>query len=238
MFRHTLFAFLAIPAFFLTGLALPHTSSATTPAAADRASIPQTQMALRDLWVEHIFWIRSYVLATHASDQAQSKDAEAEVIANATALAGTIAPFYGQAASDALLKLLAGHWGAVRDYNTATLEKSKSGQDKAVANLTKNAHDIAKFLSGANPNLPEDAVYSLLLGHGGHHVTQINQIASNDFRDEAATWHVMRKHMLVISDAIANGIVKQFPERFEKVYTSPKEAIMIYKILPPSKHSS
>jgi hypothetical protein len=50
-------------------------------------------MALRDLWVEHIFWIRSYVLATHASDEAQSKDAEAEVIANAKALAGTIAPF-------------------------------------------------------------------------------------------------------------------------------------------------
>jgi hypothetical protein len=111
--------------------------------------------------------------------------------------------------------LLAGHWGAVRDYNTATLAKSKPGQDKAVANLTSNAHDIAKFLSGANPNLPEDAVFSLLLGHGGHHVTQIKQIASNDFQGEATTWHAMRKHMLVISDAIANALVKQFPERFE-----------------------
>jgi hypothetical protein len=59
-------------------------------------------------------------------------------------------------------------------------------------------------------------VFNLLLGHGGHHVAQIKQIASNDFRNEAATWHAMRKHMLVISDAIAGALVKQFPERFEE----------------------
>ena len=211
MHRHKVSAFLSVPVFFLTGLALPQTISAAT----DGASIVETKMALRDLWVEHVFWIRSYVLAAHSSDEAQRKAAETEVLANAKALAGTITPFYGQAASDALLKLLAGHWSAVRDYNTATFAKSKSGQDKAVENLTSNAREIAKFLSGANPNLPEEAVYSLLLGHGGHHVTQINQIASRDFHDEAATWHAMRKHMLVISDAIADALVKQFPERFQ-----------------------
>ena len=72
-------------------------------------------MALRDLWVEHVFWIRSYVLATKAGDEAQRKVAETEVVENAKALAATITPFYGQPAADALLKLLAGHWAAVRD---------------------------------------------------------------------------------------------------------------------------
>jgi hypothetical protein len=172
-------------------------------------------MALRDLWVEHVFWIRSYVLATHAHDTAQSKLAEQEVVSNAKALASTITPFYGEAASDDLLKLLAGHWGAVRDYNLATLAKSKSGQDKAVANITSNAHEIAKFLSGANPNLPEEAVFGLLSSHGGHHVAQIDQIASGQFQDEASTWHAMRHHMLVISDAIADALAKQFPARFQ-----------------------
>ena len=72
-------------------------------------------MALRDLWVEHIFWIRSYVLATHAHDATQSKIAEQEVVSNAKALAATITPFYGQAASEGLFKLLGGHWAAVHD---------------------------------------------------------------------------------------------------------------------------
>lgn len=193
----------------------PVSAAADTSPAANRVATLKTQMALRDLWVEHIFWIRSYVLAAHANDEAQRKIAEGEVITNAKALAGAIEPFYGQAAADGLLKLLAGHWGAVHDFNAATLKKSQSAQDQAIANLTSNARDIAKFLSTANPYLPEEAVFGLLSGHGGHHVAQIKQIAGGDFKGEAATWHAMRKHMLVISDAIADALAKQFPDRFQ-----------------------
>jgi hypothetical protein len=215
MLRYKMSAFLALPVLLLTSFVFAEQSAAATPAtSADKASVLETKMALRDLWVEHIFWIRSYVLATHASDEAQSKIAENEVVANAKALASTIAPFYGQPAADTLLKLLAGHWGAVRDFNTATIAKSKSGQDKAVANLTSNAHEIAKFLSGANPFLPDAAVFGLLAAHGGHHVAQVNQIASGDFHSEAATWHAMRKQVMEISDAIADALSKQFPDRF------------------------
>jgi hypothetical protein len=211
MSRYKFSTLLTIPALILTGFAFASPNSAP----ADRAAVLETKMALRDLWVEHVFWIRSYVLATHAHDSAQTKVAEEEVVSNAKALAGTITPFYGQAASDGLLKLLAGHWGAVRDYNTATLAKSQPSQDKAVANITSNAREIAKFLSGANPNLPEETVFGLLSSHGGHHVAQINQVAAGDFQNEADNWHAMRKHMLVISDAIAEALAKQFPARFQ-----------------------
>ena len=172
-------------------------------------------MALRDLWVEHVFWIRSYVLATHAGDTAQSEVAAAEVVTNAKALAGTLTPYYGQAAADGLLDLLAGHWNAVRDFGNATFAHSKSGQEQAVTDLTANAHAIARFLSGANPYLPEDAVFGLLSAHGGHHVAQITEISSGDLKKEARTWHAMRQHMLVISDAIADALARQFPDRFQ-----------------------
>lgn len=198
-------SFLAIPALALA-FVLPPASVAATE--------PEMKMALRDLWVEHVFWIRSYVVATHAHDPVQAKIAEQEVVSNAKALAGTITPFYGQAASDQLFKLLAGHWGAVREYNTAALAGSRPAQDKATTNLINNAREIARFLGGANPNLPEDAVFGLLSSHGGHHIEQINELGVRDFAGEAKTWHVMRRHMLVISDAIADAIVKQFPDRF------------------------
>jgi hypothetical protein len=217
MFRNKLSTLLAGAVFVLAGFTLSHATSAAMPASpADRISVADTKMALRDLWVEHIFWIRSFVLATHAGQTAEQKVAEAEVLSNAKALSESISPFYGPEGSKALLTLLAGHWGAVRDYNTATLAKSKSGQDKAVTQLRSNAHEIAKFLNGANPNLPEDAVFGLLAGHAGHHVMQINQVAAGDFQDEAATWHAMRVQVLLISDSIAEAIVKQFPERFKE----------------------
>jgi hypothetical protein len=214
MSRNRFLSLSAIPVIALMAFALPQAGHAATSATADRVAVLETKMALRDLWVEHVFWIRSYVMATHAHDPVQSKVAEQEVVANAKALAGTITPFYGQAASDQLFNLLAGHWGAVRDYNTATLAKSKPGQEKATASIIGNAHEIAKFLSGANPNLPEDAVFGLLSSHGGHHIEQINEVSVRDFAGEAKTWHAMRHHMLVISDAIADAIAKQFPDRF------------------------
>ena len=206
---------LPILALMVFGLSQPVSAAGpATHASPDPAAVLETKMAQSDLWVEHVFWIRSYVMATHAHDPAQSKVAEQEVVSNAKALAATITPFYGQAASDKLFDLLAGHWGGVRDYNTATLAHSKANQEKATAKIVSNAHEIAKFLSGANPNLPEDAVFGLLSSHGGHHISQIDEVGARNFSGEAETWHAMRHHMLVIADAIADGIAKQFPDRF------------------------
>jgi hypothetical protein len=216
MLRHAQLNLLAIPLLFLASFSLAAPAAKTPATVADQAAVLETKMALRDLWVEHAFWIRSYVLATDAGDEAQRKVAEDEVVNNAKALAATIAPFYGQAAADSLLKLLAGHWTAVRDYNTATVKHSKAGQDRAVKAITANAHEIARFLGGANPYLPEDAVFGLLSAHGAHHVAQINQIAANDFRSEARTWEAMRKHMLVIADSISDALARQFPDRFHR----------------------
>src|SRR5690606_30958792 len=161
--RRYRFRFLiALPAivFTLSGVPLPATAAA--PATTQHIDRQETRMALRDLWVEHIFWIRSYVIATSSKDARQAAVAEEQVVANAKALAGTITPFYGQAASDSLFQLLAGHWGGVKDYNAATLAESKPAQDAAVAKVTANAKDIARLLRGANRNLPEDVVFGLL----------------------------------------------------------------------------
>jgi hypothetical protein len=187
-----------------------HATSATS--AKQVQTIFETKMALRDLWVEHIFWIRSYILAANAHDEAQRAAAESEILANAQALAAVIEPFYGAPAKDALLKLLAGHWEAVRAVHSASGEKVAT--DKALAALTKNAGEIAKFLSKANPYLPEDAVLGLLSAHGAHHAAQIEQLAARDFRTEAETWHAMRRHMHVIADAMVDALAKQFPASF------------------------
>jgi hypothetical protein len=207
-------ALLAAPLLLLATVACAHDAPAVAGEAAATPAVFETRMALRDLWVEHVFWIRNYVLATAAGDAAQRQVAETEIVDNATALAATIVPFYGQDASDELLTLLAGHWNAVRDFDTATVRHSDAGRDQASKALTANAREIAGFLSGANPYLPEDAVFGLLAAHGAHHVAQIDQVTAGDFPLEAETWQTMRMHMLVIADAIAGALAQQFPDRF------------------------
>jgi len=135
-------------------------------------------------------------------------------VANARQIADAIVPFYGKEAGDKLFGLLAAHYGAVKDYLNATAAGSKAKQDEAYKKLVANAGDIAKFLSGANPNLPYDAVNGLLLAHGGHHVKQIQELKGKKYAEEAQTWEEMKKHMYVIADALAGAIAKQFPAKF------------------------
>ncbi|AZC95530.1 hypothetical protein [Pseudomonas chlororaphis] len=190
--------------------------SQTPPVAPPTAESPTlaTRLALRDLWVEHIFWIRSYALANQAADRQQAKVAADQVVDNATKIANSIAPLYGQPAADQLLKLLAGHWGAVKHYSDATVAKDAKGKQAAVTELTNNAKAIAAFLAGANPYLPEATLVNLLSAHGGHHIAQIDEFAAHDDAGEARTWQTMRTHILALADALSAALVKQFPDKF------------------------
>lgn len=181
---------------------------------ASAGPVYETKMVLRDLWVEHVFWIRSYVIAAKAGDTGQRDVAVEQVVGNARKLADSIAPFYGQEAADALFELLAGHWSAVKTYAGAAFADDDTLGEKAVSDLTSNARQIASFLGDANPHLPEDAVFELLSVHGAHHISQINQIGRGAFAEEAETWAQMRTHMLTIADAITEALAAQFPDSF------------------------
>jgi ATP-dependent protease HslVU (ClpYQ) peptidase subunit len=186
---------------------------AASPAAVDSPALT-TRLAERDLWVEHIFWIRNYALANQSADKKQAKVAADQVVDNATKIANSIAPLYGQPAADQLLKLLAGHWGAVKHYSDATVAKDAKGKQVAVTELTSNAKAIAAFLAGANPNLPEATLVNMLSAHGGHHIAQIDEFAAHDYAGEARTWAMMRTHIQALADALTAALVKQFPDKF------------------------
>ncbi len=188
-----------------------HVVIAQAPAA---AKVAETGAALRDLWVGHVFWVRNVVVDTIAGNKKAAAAAEKEVVANARQIAGAIEPYYGKEASEKLFGLLAGHYGAVKQYLDATAAGSKAKQDAAVKNLTGNATGIAKFLSGANPNLPFETLNGLLLAHGGHHIQEIQQLKGKEYAQEAQTWEAMKKHMYVIADALAGALAKQFPAKF------------------------
>ena len=198
----------------------PATAIPPTPAAspATAAAVPTkqaaTQAAMRDLWIGHIFWVRNVVAARLANNAGAAKVAEQQVVDNAKAIAGTIEPFYGKAASEKLFGLLAGHWGAISAYLDATRAGNKADQDAASKKLLDNAGEISTFLGGANPHLPVETLRGLLNAHGAHHMEQIRQLKAGQYEQEAATWSAMTKHMYVLADALVGGIAEQFPDKF------------------------
>ena len=208
----------------LMGLLFAAASNAdSTHGAASRAAhqdavgskLVETQAALRDLWLGHIFWVREVVTAKVARDSRATEVAEDRAVENAKHIAGAVEPFYGKAASEQLFNLLAGHYAAIQAHADATIA-GRAGQAKqATSDLTSNASQIAKFLSDANPHLPRQALEALLTAHGAHHLQQNQQLNQGERANEARTWDAMRMHIYSISDALAQAIAMQFPEKFQ-----------------------
>lgn len=197
-------------------LAAPGFAAADAAAPPDTvaAKVADTKAALRDLWVDHVFWVRNVVDARFADDAARASASEQQVVANARAIAGAIEPFYGKSTSDKLFELLAGHWGAISEYLDATDAADRRAQETASRKLVANANEISTFLSAANPHLPVDTLRSLLTAHGAHHEQQIRQLKDQQYAPEAKTWTAMKNHVYTISDALVTGIAAQFPDKF------------------------
>jgi hypothetical protein len=181
---------------------------------ANPVRVAEMQQTLRDLWVGHIFWVRHVVSNIATNDPAERDAAEKEVVANTKQIANTMTPFYGEAASEKLYRLLDGNIGAVQEYSEATVAGNKLQQDAALAHLASNADEIADFLSHLNPYLQKDVVRGLIATHGAHHVLQINQYKTKDYAPLGATWPMMRQHFYVIADTMTTALAKQFPSKF------------------------
>jgi hypothetical protein len=181
---------------------------------ANPARVAEMQQTLRDLWVGHIFWVRHVVSNIATNDPEERNAAEQEVETNTKQIANTMTPFYGEAASEKLYRLLDGNIGAVREYSEATVAENKQQQDAALAHLAANADEIADFLSHLNPYLQQDTVRALIATHGAHHVLQIKQYKAKDYAPLGATWPMMRQHIYVIADTLTTALAKQFPSKF------------------------
>ncbi|GFO66654.1 hypothetical protein GMLC_02330 [Geomonas limicola] len=214
MLRHALKSVLMLSALVVVAVA-PALAKDKGKVASESPKLVETRQVLHDLWAGHIFWVRNVAYSTRVGDTAAAKVAEENVVKNARAIADAVVPFYGKPAADKLFGLLAGHYGAIKEYLTASYAGSQAGKDAAVNRIKGNATEIASFLSKANPkNWPQETLEGLLYAHGAHHMQQIDAFAAKDYASEARTWEMMKDHMYMIADALAGGLAKQFPKKF------------------------
>ena len=200
----------------LAAAAAPLFTATPAYAAADTAAAPASpklHATMRELWQGHAQTTREYALAVKAGNAAEEKKAGDAVVANAKKIADAVGSFYGDAAGKKMLELLAGHWAGVKALTDAGKSGDTAASSKAMQDLSANADAIAKFLSGANPNLPESAVKGLLVTHAGHHAALIGDIMKGDKAATDSTWTAMQAHMNTLADALSDGIAKQFPAK-------------------------
>jgi hypothetical protein len=189
-----------------------HVAKAAATTAATTAG--ELKSALNTLLQEHIYLAAGATGAALGGRQAEFQAAAAALDGNSQDIAKAIGSVYGADAGTAFLGLWRRHIGFVVDYTTGLATKDVAKQTQAVNALVGYTQEFAAFLSGANPNLPKDAVAELVKTHILTLKDVIDAQASQDPRKTWATLRAAGMHMSMIANPLADAIVKQFPNRF------------------------
>jgi hypothetical protein len=181
------------------------------PEHSDKAAMFKQDM--RKLWTDHVVWTRDYIVAAVA-DAPDAPAALNRLMKNQEQIGDAVGGFYGNPAGRQLTTLLKEHIAVAGDLVKAAKAGDKAGQQAADAKWRQNATQIASFLSNANPHLPQPALVELMNKHLSTTTDEVVARLNKKWDDDVKAFDAVYDHVLHMSDALAEGIVKQFPDKF------------------------
>ena len=78
----------------------------------------------------------------------------------------------------------------------------------------ENADQIAAFLSQANPNWPKATLSDLMRKHLSTTTNEVTARLHKDWDGDVKAFDAVYDHILMMADALSDGIIKQFPDKF------------------------
>src|SRR5439155_13302900 len=169
--------------------------------------------ALRRLWTDHVVWTRQYIVAA-LEGAADAEAAAGRLLRNQEDIGNAVVPFYGEAAGGKLTELLKDHILIAVDAIDAAIADDEARFRRHDRRWSANAEEIAAFLAGANPNWPEGDLQDLLAQHLKLTKQELLARFEERWEDDVASFDDILTEILTMSDALADGLVAQFPERF------------------------
>ena len=110
--------------------------------------------------------------------------------------------------------LLKQHISIAVDLIKAAKAGDKTGQQAADAKWQQNAVQIADFLSKANPNWPRATLVDLMKTHLSTTTDEVVARLGKKWDDDVRAFDAVYMHILKMADALSDGIIKQFPDKF------------------------
>jgi hypothetical protein len=199
-------ALMIVPAASASQAAHGHESKATSASAT-------LHQEMRVLWTDHVIWTRDYIVSAVA-DQPDQQAAAGRLMKNQEDIGAAVAAYYGKAAGAKLTELLKEHISIAVDLIKAAKAGDKAAQQQADARWHRNGEEIAAFLSTANPNWPRATLVAMMNTHLSTTTDEVVARLAKNWEQDVRAFDAVYHHILVMSDALSDGIVKQFPEKF------------------------
>jgi hypothetical protein len=130
-------------------------------------------------------------------------------------IGNAVAAYYGAPAGQQLTSLLKQHIAIAVDLIKAAKAGDQAAQKLANHKWQQNAVDIAAFLSKANPNWPDGVLVNMMKMHLATTTDEVVARLRHDWDADVRAYDAVYNHILMMADALSDGIVKQFPEKFK-----------------------
>jgi hypothetical protein len=185
------------------------------PGAAATADKKQAlRQDMRKLWTDHTMWTRIYVIAA-VGNGADKKAATDRLLKNQEDIGDAVGAYYGEEAGNQLTDLLKEHILQAADLIEAVKAGNTEKFEKINADWKRNASDISAFLAKANPNWNKDALTEMMNTHLSTTIDEVQARLDKDWEADVKAYDEVYEHILAMADALSDGIIKQFPDKFK-----------------------
>lgn len=170
---------------------------------------------MRKLWTDHVVWTREYIVAA-AAGAPNAQAAATRLLKNQEDIGNAVAPYYGADAGNKLTALLKDHINIavdlIADAKAGNTTKFNTDNDR----WKQNANDIADFLSNANPdNWPQSTMRDMMAKHLSTTTDEVTATLNKNYDQSVKDFDIVYDHILSMADTLSDGIVKQFPDKFQ-----------------------
>jgi len=193
-------------------LCIPSGQSAGKGRSFSKAEV-DLKSGMRMLWEEHVAWTRMTIISM-AANLPDLDLVTGRLLRNAADFEAALKPLYGNEKASKFGSLMREHLVIA----VQLVKAAKTGDSKAAADAEKkwyaNADEIAAYLNSINPNLSRETLTAMLREHLALTKSEAVARLTGDYATDIALYDRIEKQALSMADALTEGIVRQFPDRF------------------------
>lgn len=171
---------------------------------------------MRKLWQDHTIWTRNVIFCL-VDDLPGTVQAVKRQLQNQIDIGNAIKPYYGEEAGGQLTELLYTHVNTTSDI----IKAAKSSDSTVINEVNKkwfaNADELVKFLHKLNPDWAVGDLKKMINDQMKLTADEATERLKKNYDADVIAYDKVHEGILKMSDTIAEGIIRQFPNKFKTV---------------------